>query len=129
MVIMEDPEDSSLVEAPKNRAQVWFRVVLWFAPAVFALALAATTGVSGSSRTGLTFGLWMLLNFLVISLAAWVQALLSRPAKLVSPIGRRQAFVGQSVIFVVAQLILGLTIAPLVYTGILQALVDGKFGK
>ena len=32
MVIMEDPEDSSWVEAPKNRAQAWFRVVLWVLP-------------------------------------------------------------------------------------------------
>ena len=76
---MKNPEDSSLMEAPKNRAQAWFRVVLWILPSGFVVASAVGLGWIHENlfRNDLVVGLWFLLNLAFLIGAGWVQSVLA----------------------------------------------------
>ena len=78
---MKNPEDSSLVEAPKNRAQAWFRVVLWILPLGFLVVSTEMVARFEDEfyRYDLTapWVIWWILNAVIIVGSGWFNALLS----------------------------------------------------
>lgn len=79
---MEDPELRVLEAVPENRAQAWFRVLLWLMPAVF--GVASVFGLDwlqrkiGDSLVWIT--IWWVLNPAFIIATGWFNAVLSVPS-------------------------------------------------
>jgi hypothetical protein len=83
MVTMEDPESNSSEQVPKNRAQAWFRIILWILPSGF--AMMSLSGFHQLYRTiPIPFWcIWILIpvNLIFILAAGWFDALLDRRFK------------------------------------------------
>lgn len=79
MVIMENPEISTLETAPKNRAQAWFRVALWILPTGFVVASAVGLGWVHEKLFPFDsiVAVWFLLNLALVIAAGWFTAVLS----------------------------------------------------
>lgn len=102
---MEAPEFDSSEPPPPNRAQGCFGVLLWFMPAVFAVATYWGIWAVGFGREGNpAIVAWIVLNLCFIVMAGWFNAMMSHRIRLLEPGKRDRKIAGSIVFFFLLQL-------------------------